>query len=98
MEKDFGTLINIKEYFQKQLRKNKVLTEDNIKKIKFKSCYNRKYKIDDIILYFMVEEKDEKEETNVLIKTISDKEFRKLNNDYEYLYNHNNLPTFRRKV
>ena len=86
------------KYFEKQLKDNKIITEELLSQLQGKSIYGD-YKVGDKILWFMVQKiemVDNHPEVHLTIKPITDKEIEKLEKDFIYVDTKESFPIFER--
>ena len=86
------------KYFEKQLKDNKIITEELLSQLQGKSIYGD-CKVGDKILWFMVQKiemVDNHPEVHLTIKPITDKEIEKLEKDFIYVDTKESFPIFER--
>ena len=87
----------MKKHFEKQLKTYKVITEESLQQLNGKSIYGE-YQVGDQILWFMEASGNFDEcEVNLVVKTITEREFERFEKEYNYLGKRDILPIFVRK-
>lgn len=93
--------MNIIEIFSEQLKDDKVITEEQLKKLKGKSLYSE-YQNGDKVCWFILQgpiqvNSDDVSTINLTLKSIVERELGLLEKDYKYIESRNNIPVFEKR-
>lgn len=87
----------MRNFFKKQLKRTKPVTEEQLGKLRGKTYYNNKYQEGDKILTFFEDQFVSESNVRMVVNNTTEKELSKLNEDFYLTSISNNIPILRKK-